>query len=166
MRMPPIPRPEMQRYVDQINRKLPVHALWNGYRIRMFKRKNLVIGGSQDWIYYHNIDLIFKKVIFFNLPDMWNDTAIQGDDLFRLSDLSEFKNDHPDFDTEDRHIFAIDMTLDSQGKYGKHTFFVVAANVFFEKTEYPMGDGIVDYEDPLEMESYPCKANRVISHIG
>lgn len=56
-----IPHPEMQKYVDQINQKLPAHAMWNDYYIRMFKRKNLVIDGSQDWVYYHDIDLIFKR---------------------------------------------------------------------------------------------------------
>lgn len=56
-----IPIEEMQRYVDQINGSFPVNALWDGYMIRKFKKNNLVIGGSQDWIYYHNIDVIFKS---------------------------------------------------------------------------------------------------------
>jgi hypothetical protein len=126
---------KMQQYVDQINSKLLVHALWNGYKIRMFKRKNLVIGGSQDWIYYHNIDVIFKKVTFFNLPDRWHDTAIQGADLFRSTNLEEFKKHHPNFDTQDRHIFAFDLAFDLNNKYEKHIYYVVAANVFLNLPE-------------------------------
>ena len=53
---------KMQQYVDRINSQFPVAALFDGYRIRMFKHKNLVVGGSQDWIYYHNID---KKGVSF-----------------------------------------------------------------------------------------------------
>ena len=148
----------MQQYVDQVNEQLPVHALWNGYKIRVFKRKNLVISGSQDWIYYHNIDLIFKKVTFFNLPPEWSDTAIVGDDLFRLSTQSEFKKHHPGFDSQDRHIFAIDFHDQFADKPEKDTRFIVAANVFFQTLQDPTGDGIVDYEDK---RGYLCKENRV-----
>ena len=158
-----ISREDMQRYVDNINAKFSVHALWNGYKIRIFKRKNLVIGGSQDWIYYHNIDVIFKKVTFFNLPESWHDTASEGEDLFRLSDHEEFNKHHPDFDPGDRHVFAFDLFFDQEDTYRKHTFFIVAATVFFERYDDPMGDGIVHYEDPLEEMGWLCKENRVIT---
>lgn len=153
---------QMQTYVDRINERLPVHTMWDGYYIRKFKRKNLVIGGSQGWIYYHNVDLIFKQVTFYNLPPWWRDAAIRGDDLFRLSDEEEFKKHHPDFDIGDQHVFALDIHFDIHDSMKKHTFFVVAANVFFEKYGNPSGDGIVDYEDPLKGEKYSSKKNRVI----
>lgn len=156
-----VPRADMQRYVDRINEQLPVHALWDGYYIRMFKRKNLVIGGSQDWIYFHNVDLIFKKVIFFNLPSDWRDTAIEGEDLFRISDEDEFRLHHPDFDIQDRHVFAIDLHYDFKGEYQKHTFFIVAANVFYERLQDPVGDGMIHYEDPMGRVGFLCKENRV-----
>lgn len=157
-----ISQSQMQEFVDRINAQLPVHALWDGYKIRIFKRKNLVISGSQDWIYHHNIDLIFKKVIFFNLPAQWHDAAVAGDHLFRLTDQNEFKTHHPLFDPEDRHIFAIDLYSNFLEAREKHTFFIVAANVFFERLDDPLGDGIVEYQDPLPLAPYLSKYNRVI----
>lgn len=153
---------KMQEFTDQINRDLPVNAFWNGFKIRMFKRGNLVIGGSQDWTYYHNIDLIFKKVTFFNLPDSWNDTAIPSDNLFRLTTIEEFQSHHPNFTPIDRHIFAIDLCFDyPKGKeYEKHTFFILASNVFFEKHE--AGDGLCSYEDSIGENDFLSKENRVI----
>jgi hypothetical protein len=155
-----IPHEQMQRYVDQINQEFQVGALWNGYGIRMLKKNNLVIGGSQDWIYFHNIDVIFKKVIFYNLPSQWQDTAVVGNDLFRLSDQHEFELSHPDFDVENRHVFAFDMHIEQNREMEKHTFFIVASNVFFDKPE-PVGDGFIDYDDPLGDVGFWCKKNRV-----
>ncbi|MEZ4688480.1 MAG: hypothetical protein R3B47_21185 [Bacteroidia bacterium] len=149
----------MQQFVDKINAQLPVHAFWDGYYIRMFKRNNLMIGGSQDWIYYHNVDLIFKKVTFFNLPPWWRDTAIVGDDLFRLSSPEEFHAHFPEIDTGDRHVFAFDLHYDIHESFTKHSFFVLAANVFFEKLT--SGDGKITYEDPLGKEGFWSKKNRV-----
>ena len=160
---PKVPHKQMQQYVDQINKQFPVDALWDGYKIRMFKRSNLVIGGSQDWTYYHNIDVIFKKVIFFNLPDWWKDTWINHkEDLFRLSNREEFKKHHPDFDIQNRHVFAFDMCIDCKGGLKNFTYFVVAKNVFFERFDDSAGDGMVHYDDPLGEVGYECLANRVI----
>lgn len=153
---------QMQTFVDKINAQFPAHALWDGYYIRIFKRKNLVIGGSQDWIYYHNIDVIFKKVSFFNLPPWWRDTAIEGDDLFRLSTQEEFLQHHPDFDPGDKHVFAFDLFYDIHDSYQKHTFFVLAGNVFFERYQNPTGDGMIHYEDPLGRAGFMSKMNRVL----
>lgn len=156
---------QMQQHVNQVNDKFSVHALLDGYQIRMFKRKDLVIGGSFDWTYYHNIDVIFKKVIFFNLPTSWKDTAIEGDDLFRLSNLQEFKIHHPEFDIKDRYIFAFDLFFNFKDRYEKHTYFVVASNVFFDQPEHPSGDGSIYYVDPLVDMGARCKKNRVIVHL-
>ncbi len=152
---------EMQIYTDKLNSQFSVHALWNGYNIRMFKHKNLVIGGSQDWIYYHDIDIIFKKVIFFNLPSGWSDTLIKGDDLFRLTNEEEFKIHHQNFDTQNQHIFAFDLVSNYDETDQKHTFFVVAKNVFLEKYTKKLGDGIIDYKDPLGDVGFQSKENRV-----
>jgi hypothetical protein len=122
---------EITKYVNDINAQLPAHALWDGYYIRKFKKKNLVIGGSQDWIYYHNIDLIFKKVSFYNLPAFWRDTAIIGDDVFRLSSSKEFKSHHPDFEIGENHVFAFDLFYNIFESREQHTFFVLAKTVFF-----------------------------------
>jgi hypothetical protein len=150
----------MQKIVDSINGQFPVDALWNGYKIRMFKRKNLVVGGSQDWMYFHNIDVIFKKVIFFNLPSGWHDTSVHGDDLFRLSTKEEFQKHHPDFEVGSYHVFAFDLYKGFEAE-APTTFFVVANNVFFERLQNPAGDGIVDYEDPLEDIDYYSRENRI-----
>lgn len=155
---------QMQAYVDRINEKLPAHTMWDGYYIRKFKRNNLVIGGSQDWIYYHDVDLIFKKVTFYNLPPWWRDTAIYGDDVFRLSTPEEFKHHHPDVEPGDRHVFAIDLHYDIHESNQKHTFFILAANVFFERHSNPTGDGMIHYEDPLGREGFLSKKNRVKKH--
>ncbi|MBR9920486.1 MAG: hypothetical protein GYB31_06575 [Bacteroidetes bacterium] len=152
---------DMQQFVDKINEQLPVHAMWDGYQIRKFKRKNLVIGGSQDWIYYHNVDLIFKQVTFFNLPARWRDTQIVGEDLFRLSDKEEFAQHHPDFVVGDKHVFAIDLHFSYQDIFQKHTYFVVASRVFFERLKDPSGDGLVEYEDPLGEVGFLPKTNRL-----
>ncbi len=153
---------QMQKYVDHVNSKFLVSALWNGYKIRMFKRSNLVIGGSQDWVYFHNIDVIFKKVIFFNLPEGWADTSVDHkEDLFRLSDVEEFKKHHPDFDPQDRHIFAFDLTFYFKEVPESYTYFVVAANVFFDQLE--QGDGMIYYEDPLGEVGYGVLENRAIA---
>lgn len=155
---------QMQTYVDQINQKFNVHGCWDGYYIRLFKRKNLVIGGSQDWCYYHNLDVIFKTVIFFDLPSSWRDTEISGEDLFRLANLEEFKIYHPDFEMSKypkHHIFAIDIHFTYDGRFEKNTYFIVATNVFLEIYTDPIGDGHIEYEDPLEHKGFLCRENRV-----
>ena len=153
-------REEIQAYTDKINAQFSVHEMWNGYHIRMFKRKNLVIGGSQDWTCFHNIDVIFKKVIFFNLPQSWSDTQILGDDLFRLATLGEFHDCHPEFDTQGLHIFALDFGL-GRDKSEKNTRFVVARTVFLEKYVEGGGDGKISYKDPLGNTGFHSKENRL-----
>lgn len=155
-----IPIEEMQQYVDQINGSFPVNALWDGYMIRKFKKNNLVIGGSQDWIYYHNIDVMFKKVTFFNLPSQWRDTWVKGDNLFRLTTSKEFKLEFPNFDIGDKHVFAFDMTFPFDNITKENTFFVIASNVFFDRPQ-PTGDGMVDYEDPYDPVALDFEGNRV-----
>jgi hypothetical protein len=155
-----ISRKEMKCYVNTINAAFPVNALWDGYKIRKFKKRNLVIGGSQDWIYFHNIDVIFKKVTFFNLPAEWSDTSVNGKSLFRLSTAKEFRRHFPDFEVGDKHVFAFDMYFPFDNLPKEHTYFVLASNVFFDRPQ-PTGDGMVDYEDPAENAGFMCKENRV-----
>lgn len=157
-----IPHAQMQEYVNQINQKFPIHSCSDGYNIRLFKQKNLVIGGSRDWTYCHNVDIIFKKVIFFNLYFRWHDTEMDGDNFFRLANPGEFENYHPDFDTTGYHVFAIDLyfTYD-ETYYDKNTCFVVAENVFLEIFDQPIGDGMIHYEDPFKTKDFLCRENRV-----
>lgn len=154
--------PNFPQIVDKINETLPVHALWDGFWIHKFKRSNLVISGSQDQTYYRNYDLVFKKVLFFNLPRAWRDTNVLGDHMLRLSDREEFARHHPGFDVQDRQIFAIDLHYDVEGQWQKHTFFVVAAHVYLFKCEPPDDAPGLFYTDPLGDVWYPCKENRVV----
>lgn len=156
----PIPPEQMAEYVRKINERLPVHAMWDGYWIESFKRSNLQISGSLDRLYYREWDIVFKKVTFFNLPAEWRDTNIIGNDFFCLSSKEEFKLHHPDFDPGDHHIFAIDLWYPFLEPTEKHTFFVVAANVFLFKCESPDTDVWMNYTDPL-LGGYKEKRNRV-----
>jgi hypothetical protein len=76
--------------------------------------------------------MIFRGVSFFNLPDEWRDTDIDGDNLLRLSNVEEFQMYHPDFDCGDKHVFAIDIYFGRDEKI-KHTFFIIADHIIIEK---------------------------------
>ncbi|MCB0852675.1 MAG: hypothetical protein KDD63_10650 [Bacteroidetes bacterium] len=161
MNPPPSSSSNYQQIVDQINDRLPVHAMWDGFYIYKFKRSNLLISASQDHIYYRIFDLVFLKVIFFFFFSFWRDTNVVGDDLLRLSDREEFAQHHPNFDPQDRQIFAIDLHYSYQDEYQKHTFFVVAEKVFLFKCEPPNDGPGIDYEDPMGKVGFLCKENRV-----
>ena len=154
-------RSGIHQTVENINRTLPVHAMWDGFWIEKFKRSNLVVSCSQDRLYYRSFDIVFKKVIFHNLPAEWRDTNVLGDNVIRLSDGEEFAEYHSDFDIEDRNIFAIDLHYDENGKQTKHTFFVVGAKVYLFRCEPPNNRPEFDYTDPLGEVGYGCKQNRV-----
>ena len=150
------------KMVDYVNENLPLHSLWDGYWISRFKRNNLMISGSQDQIYYRNYDIVFKKVIFFNLPEQWRDTNFIGDDFLRLSTKEEFEIYHPKFDIMDRSVFAIDLYYNGFDTFEKHTFFVIAKKVYLFECVHPDGKPIWEYEDPLGKVGYQCKENRAI----
>ena len=156
---------DIHQIVHQVNERLPVHSMWDGFWINKFKRSNLQISCSFDRIYYRNFDLVFKKVVFFNLPHQWRDTHVFGDHILRLSNKDEFSTHHPNFDFQGKHIFAIDLHFDINNVFQKHTYFVVASKVFLFKCEYPDNASGYEYEDPYgEDVGFECKENRVISN--
>ena len=138
--------------------------MWDGLWVHKFKRNNLVIGASFDRCYYRDYDIVFKKVIFFNLPYQWRDTEVNTEDLIRLSTKEEFEKQHPDFDTSNKNIFAIDICFTNFARENiMHTFFVVAETVYIFKPQPPENKyGGAEYTDPFIDELFPCKKNRVI----
>jgi hypothetical protein len=148
--------------VQHINKELPLHSMWDGFWVQSFKRGTLIISCSFDRSYYRNFDIVFKKVIFFNVPDEWRDTDIEGDDLLRLASAEEFQNHHPGFDPLDRHIIAVDIHFrDENGERIKHTFFILAEHIYLNKCVGPDSKPVVEYKDPFSNELFPCKKNRV-----
>ena len=91
---------DMLEIVRTINAALPVHSMWDGFWVHSFRRRTLVISCSFDKIYYREFDLIFKKVIFFNVPESWRDTAVMGDEMIRVATVDEFHKYHEGFDTK------------------------------------------------------------------
>ena len=136
--------------------------MWDGFWVHSFKRKTLIISCSFDRIYYRNYDLIFKKVIFFNVPDEWRDTNIYGDELIRLANETEFEENHPGFSTQHKPIFAIDIHFGNDIPV-KYTFFIVAEHLYLNKCEAPDNNPIPEYTDPFINDGFPCFANRVLS---
>jgi hypothetical protein len=151
---------EIDTIVNKINDLFPLHSMWDGLWVHEFKRKNLVIGASFDRIYYREYDIVFKKVIFFNVPHAWRDTDVHGEHLLRLSTTEEFASHHPNFKTGDKPIFAIDLTFDEL----HHTFFVVAEKVYLVKLDPALQNyGGAEYKDPFIAEIFPSKKNRVMT---
>ena len=148
--------------IKTINETIPIHSMWDGFWVHYFKRKTLIISCSFDRIYYRNYDLIFKQVIFFNVPDEWRDTNIHGDELIRIATKTEFKQHHPDFNFQDQVIFGLDIYIDNNGSLEKHTFFIIAKHIYLIKCEAPDNNPVPEYADPFCNENYPCKKNRVV----
>ena len=148
--------------VKTINETLPLHSMWDGFWVHYFKRKTLIISCSFDRTYYRNYDLIFKQVIFFNVPDEWRDTNIHGDELIRIATKTEFKQHHPDFNFQDQVIFGLDIYIDNNGSLEKHTFFIIAKHIYLIKCEAPDNNPVPEYADLFCNENYPCKKNRVV----
>ncbi|MEZ4879836.1 MAG: hypothetical protein R2801_06710 [Chitinophagales bacterium] len=149
---------DIKTIVAKLNKDLPLHSMWDGFWISRFKGKELNISCSFDRSYYRNYDIIFKDVIFFNLPSEWRDTDIYGDDLIRLSNKTEFGQHHPNFNTEEYNIFAIDIHFNSK----EYSFFVVSKRVYLFKCEGQHCFPEVDYKEPFTNEPFPCTKNRVL----
>lgn len=148
--------------VEKINKILPLHRMWDGFWVHSFKRKTLVISCSFDRIYYRDFDLVFKQVIFFNVPEEWRDTNIHGDELIRLASPEEFCNHHPGFDTGDHLIFAIDIYFYKNDLSEKHTFFVAAIHIYLNECGPGNNNPAPEYDDPFNEEAFPCTKNRVL----
>ncbi|MFO0552457.1 MAG: hypothetical protein U0271_28975 [Polyangiaceae bacterium] len=146
-----------------MNRTVPLHSLWDGFWIHRYRHKTLVVAGSFDRIYYRNVDVVFKDVSFFNLPAEWRDTWIEGDDLVRLSNPTEFTRAHPDVDVGDRQVFAIDIVFHVPALFpepAKHTFFVLAKRLYVNECTPADNHPAPLYEDPAD-DAFPSHANRV-----
>ncbi len=150
----------MQSIIKKINEDLPLHSLWDGFWVYYFKRGTLIIAGSFNRIYYRDFDIVFKKVSFFNIPAEWRDTDIKGDDLIRLADKDEFAKQFPDFDVQDKFIFAIDIYFRNVGE--EKTFYIVAEHIYLNKCTPEDNSPGSSYVDPFADEPFPCFKNRVV----
>lgn len=148
--------------INELNKNLPVHNMWDGFWIHYYEKDYLMLSCSFDRIYYRDFDIEFRGVIFFNLPDEWRDTDIQGDELIRLSDKEEFGLYHPDFDTGEHTIMAIDIYFDRGVNTKKQTFFVVAKSVFLQRIQQNIRIPTSNYVDIYANEKFPCFKNRVM----
>lgn len=153
---------DIKTIVEKINKDLPLHSMWDGFWISRFKRQELNVSCSFDRSYYRNYDIVFKDVIFFNLPFEWRDTDIYGEDLIRLSNKEEFNQHHSNFDTLDYNIFAIDIYFVKKEVNQKYTFFIVSRRVYLFKCDSPNCYPEVDYTDPFQNETFPCMKNRIL----
>ncbi len=150
--------------VRSINDTLPVHSMWDGFWVQSFKRKTLIISCSFDSIYYREFDLIFKKVIFFNVPENWRDTAVIGDEMIRIATVDEFGKYQEGFDTRGLTIFAIDLHFRHHGTDSSkmHTFFIVAEHIYLVKCLPGNNNPAPEYVDSFGDEEFPCMKNRVL----
>ena len=147
--------------VQEINKNIPLHNLWDGFWISSWQDSTLVVSASFNKIYYRNYDLIFTEVSFFNLPQWWRDTWIHGEDLIRLATEQEFKVQQPEFNLDGRAIFAIDIYYGEE-REEKHTFFILAKHTCLIKCDESDEWPIFDYQDPLDDSAdYHSKQNRV-----
>lgn len=135
--------------------------MWDGFWVHSFKRKTLIISCSFDRIYYRDFDIIFKQVIFFNVPEQWQDTNIHGDNLIRIATREEFEQAHPGFDIRDRHIFAIDIHFYKNDSLEKHVFFILAKHVYLIRCEASDNNPVPEYSELVKDEVYPSHKNRV-----
>ncbi|MEO7048696.1 MAG: hypothetical protein ABI091_25570 [Ferruginibacter sp.] len=150
-----------EQIVKRINESLPLHSMWDGFWVHYFKAKTLIISASFDMIYYRDYDLIFKKVIFFNVPERWRDTDISGEELVRLSTEEEFAQHHPGFSTQNHFIFAIDIHFARNNNVTKYTFFIVAKYIYLVKCEGADSKPDAFYTEKYNDEMFPCIKNRV-----
>lgn len=148
--------------VSTINNQLPLHNMWDSFWVHSFKRKTLVVSCSFDRIYYRDYDIVFKKVIFFNLPTQWRDTNIPGNDLIRIANEEEFLQHHLGFDASGFSIFAIDMYFGNNGTAEKHSFFIIAKHIYLNKCDAANNNPSPNYTDPFAKDIFPSKMNRVL----
>lgn len=149
--------------VNKINQTLPLHRMWDGFWIHSFKKHTLIISCSFDKIYYRCFDLIFKRVVFFNVPSIWRDTNIIGDNLIRIASQNEFEQQYPGFDTQDHIIFAIDIYFGGNDLSEKHSFYILAKNIYLNQCVPPDDNPVPLYLDIYEDEPFPCMKNRILS---
>ncbi len=147
----------MRDILSRINKEMLVHCMYDGFCIHSFKQKTLIISGSHDSIYMRDIDIVFKKVIFFNVPEKWRDTQITGDEMIRLATIEEFQKQHPGFDTGDYFIFAIDLHFYDVPHAGMHTYFIVAEHIYLNHCEPGNNNPVPEYVEKEESDFLSMK---------
>ncbi len=152
---------DFAQIVDKINTDLPLNRMWDGFWVHEFRKRTLTISCSFDRILYREYDIIFNKVIFFNVPESWRDNNVRSDNLLRLATKEEFEKQQPGFDVRDRLIFAIDLTYYINEVPVVDTYYIVAKHVFLVEAKAPDNHPGSDYIDPLEDEPGRCFENRV-----
>jgi hypothetical protein len=153
----------IQARLNSVNQTIPVHSMLDGFWIFDFERGRLTVSCSFDRTSYRNFDIEFKEVIFFNIPAEWADDNVRGDILFRLADKEEFALQQPYFNVGDNYIIALDLTYAPRDRpVVKHTFYIVASDLYAEKCLTGNANPSVYYKDKLKDEPFPCMKNRVV----
>ena len=155
------PPKDFEAIVAKINEALPLHSMWDGFWVHSFKQKTLIVSCSFTNIYYRNFDIVFKDVTFFNLPETWRDTEIEGEDLLRIASNAEFERQQPDLDPKAHLIFAIDIWFRDHFPVQERTYYLVAKHVYLNECHAPDNHPSPLYADPFENEAFPCFKNRV-----
>jgi hypothetical protein len=151
---------DAQHWLNKMHEIIPIESMWDGFWIKDFSKKDLVISCSFDRILYRNFDIIFKDVSFFNLPYEWRDSNLIGQKLFYLEKRNDFEK-YSNLKLKDSEfVFGIDLYF-SHLNQKNHTFTIVAQHVFTE--ECRKGDAFPDvyYKDPLGDKGYLSLENRV-----
>ncbi len=154
---------EITARLNKVNQTIPVHSMLDGFWIYDFEKGGLTISCSFDRMMYRNFDIEFKDVVFFNIPAEWADDRVRGEILFRLADKEEFASQQPDFNVGDNYIIALDLVYVPRDRPAvKHTFFIVASDLYAEKCLQGNAHPNAYYKDKLIGEPFPCMKNRVI----
>lgn len=151
----------IQLSVQELNEKLPLHNMWDGFWIHELYQNELTISCSFNSIYYRNFDIIFDDVVFFNVPINWRDTNMRGNDFLRIASKEEFSHQQPDFDIQDLHVFAIDIYFNFEEAPDPHTFFVVASSVKLIDCNGGEASPIKNYTDPFPDDLIYSKRNKM-----
>lgn len=145
-----------------VHETIPVEQMLDGFWVLWFAEGTLVVACGFDRLVRREFELTFRGVTYFDLPARWDSEQVPAERLLRLAEHDEFHAAHPDFDANDRHVFAFDLFFFPPGRAAYHlTFFVVASDVSVEAclagNDAPGGS----YRDPLEHEPFPRRRNRV-----
>lgn len=147
--------------VQNVNKNLPLHNMWDGFWIHELYQQELTISCSFDSIYYRNFDIIFSGVTFFNVPIKWRDTDMQGDDFLRLANKDEFMVQQPNFDTSGLNIFALDIYFNFEKAPDPHTFFIIAKSVKLVNCTGGEASPRAMYDDPYPTDMIYSKRNKM-----
>ncbi|WP_417397369.1 hypothetical protein [Gimesia chilikensis] len=116
------------------------------FRIESYTGSNLLITGSFDFAYYHEVEVEFREVLYLSLPVLfWNPH-------FRLASVDEIKAVRKFIAVGDRHtVFCIEA--ESDVSFEKIPFYVVAESVrlregtvyYYEREHLEENERIADW---------------------